>query len=110
MGQSRISPTLISHDIEKTFSLDGRRQINIDPGYVTLAKVVLSSKKNYSHRIYLGKGVYGELELFYKDGRFNPLPYTYYDYRDDTVLPIFLKARDLLKGILKAGEDKRLSA
>ncbi len=90
-------------EVEKSFEVHGKRRINLDPGYMSLAKVVLASGKNYSHRIYLGKGVFCELELFYQEGRFNPLPYTYYDYRDDLFLRFFSDARGLLKKRL----DKR---
>jgi hypothetical protein len=65
--------------------------------------VVLASLKNYSHRIYLGNSVYGELELFYKDDRFNPMPYTYFDYRDQATIKIFSDVRILLRKIFPAG-------
>jgi hypothetical protein len=94
---SLVDAKLAVLEIEKGFSQDGKRRINLDPGYMTLAKIVLASRKNYSHRIYLGRGVFCELELFYQEGRFNPLPYTYFDYRDDVFLKIFTKARVLLK-------------
>ena len=87
-------------DIEQEFSIEGKRQINIDPGYVSLAKVVLASRKNYSHRIYLGKLVFAELELIYKKGRFHPLPYTYTDYRDEANIVFFEEARGRLKKII----------
>ncbi len=86
-----------TREIEELFSVEGRRRINLDPGYVTLAKVVLASRKNYSHRIKIGTGVFAELELFYRDGRFNMMPYTYSDYRDEGVLRIFTRARGFLK-------------
>ena len=92
-----VDAKLAMCEIEKEFSTGGNRQINLDPGYMSLAKVVLASRKNYSHRIYLGRGVFCELELFYQEGRFNPLPYTYFDYRDDHFLAFFTKARLLLK-------------
>jgi hypothetical protein len=86
--------------IEADFASDNRRRINIDPGYLTLAKVVLASRKNYSHRICIGRGIYAELELFFQDGRFNPLPYTYSDYRTAECIEVFQKSRLLLKKII----------
>lgn len=92
-----VDAKLFTHETEIRLSRENRRTINIDPGYLTLAKVVLASKKNYSHRINLGKGVFAELELFYKESRFNPMPYTYNDYRDESFISIFSKARTILK-------------
>ncbi len=94
---SLVDVKLETDEIEKVFSTEGKRQINLDPGYLTLAKVVLASGKNYSHRIYLGRGVFCELELFYEKGRFRPLPYSYFDYRDQPYLKIFTDARTMLK-------------
>ncbi|MEW6108446.1 MAG: DUF4416 family protein [Nitrospirota bacterium] len=91
---------ILTNRIEMEFSKDGKRQINLDPGYMTLAKVVLASTKNYSHRIYLGKGIYGELSLIYSKNRFIPLSYTYRDYRDEAFLGIFMEARNLLRKLV----------
>ncbi len=56
------------------------RAINLDPGYVESSKLVLASMKNFSHRIYLGQGVYGEITLMYHKGRWDALPWTFPDY------------------------------
>ncbi len=93
---------LFTNNIEAIYSHAGKRQINLDPGYITLAKVVLASTKNYSHRIYLGKGIYAELALFYKSRQFIPMPYTYNDYKDQTYLAMFMKVRNLLKTLGKS--------
>lgn len=90
--------------IEDGLSQDGRRTINLDPGYLTLAKVVLASRKNYSHRICIRAGVFAELELYCEGGRFRPMPYTYYDYREDRCLKIFNGARQRFKNILKESD------
>lgn len=87
-------------ELEEDFSEDGKRRINLDPGYLSLAKVVLSSRKNYSHRIHLGRSVFAELELIYEKNAFHSLPYTYYDYRSDSTVESFNRARGLLKNIL----------
>ncbi|HIJ59127.1 MAG TPA: DUF4416 family protein [Nitrospirae bacterium] len=71
---------LFTNSIEKDFSENHNRTINIDPGYITPAKVVLASTKDYSHRIYLRDGIYAEITLIYKKGNFEPHINTYRDY------------------------------
>lgn len=71
-----------------------QRRINIDPGYMTRAKLVLASSKDFSHRIYIGNGVYAEVTLYFKDGCFRPFFYTYRDYRDDSAIKLFNAVRD----------------
>jgi hypothetical protein len=88
---------LLTNAMETTCSHAGKRRINLDPGYITLAKVVLASTKNYSHRIYLGKGIYAELALLYKNHQFISMPYTYNDYKDQAYLNMFTTVRNLLK-------------
>ena len=90
---------LKTNEIEDLLSSEGKRRINLDPGYLTPAKIVLASTKNYAHRIYLGKGIYGEVTLIYKDkdGIYKPQLYTYRDYQDKTYVEIFMSARELLR-------------
>jgi len=85
-------------DLEDRLSVDGKRTINLDPGYLTTAKVVLASAKDYSHRIYLTDGIFAEVTLSYsKDKRnFVPFAYTYRDYCDERYLRFFSVARSLL--------------
>ena len=45
------------------------RPLNLDPGYLTLGKLVLASTKDFAHRIYLGRGIYAEMTLFYRHHR-----------------------------------------
>lgn len=84
--------------IEKRFSRSGKRLVNIDPGYVDLAKLVLFSTKDYSHRIYLGRGIYAEVTLHYRGGTFNAWPWTYPDYKSAEYVAIFNSIRELYKG------------
>jgi len=87
-----------SNEIEKKFlNKNGGRSINIDPGLISLSSVILASTKNYSHRIYLGKGIYAEVTLIYKNGQFRPLEWTYPDYREEIVLQFFTESRTMLK-------------
>ena len=68
--------------LEKRWSLGGRRLVNLDPGYVARERLVLATGKNYSHRIYLGQGIYGDLTLMAGPGGFDALPWSYPDYAE----------------------------
>jgi len=96
-----------TNSVENSFAAqDGavlRRRINLDPGYVTQAKVVLATTKDFAHRIYLGDGIYAEVTLRYSnaDRGFTPFDYTYPDYRTDTYRALFNTARENLRTALK---------
>ncbi len=91
-----------TNDIEKNiFSHNGKRNVNIDPGYLTGAKVVLVTTKNFQHRIYLRKGIYAEVTLRYQKGTFTPWEWTYRDYRREESIDFFNKVRSLYKSKLR---------
>jgi hypothetical protein len=76
---------LCTNRIEERLAEDGRRRVNIDPGYLVLERFVLATGKNYAHRIYLRKGIYADLTLVFRRGGFAPLPWTYPDYAEDEI-------------------------
>lgn len=86
-----------TNKIEDKFIKKGRRKINIDPGYLTLAKLVLATTKDHVHRIYLYKGIYAEVTLHYKNKSFRPWSWTYPDYRSRKYREIFEQIRNTIK-------------
>jgi hypothetical protein len=82
---------LATNAMEQARAAGGRRTVNIDPGYLLLERFVLATGKNYSHRIYIGRGLYADLTLIYRDGAYEALPWTYPDYADEP-LRLFLLA------------------
>jgi hypothetical protein len=83
--------------LEKKYSRQDKRAINVDPGYISSSQLVLASTKDYYHRIYLGKGIYAEVTLFFKGGTFQPLPWTYPDYKVASSVDIFNKIRGIYR-------------
>jgi len=73
------------------------RPLNLDPGYLTLAKLVLASTKDHAHRIYLQDGIYAELTLNYRGKQWHSLPWTYPDYRREDFHEFFTECRKLLR-------------
>lgn len=84
---------IFTNEIEDEYSQNGNRTINIDPGYIELAKLILATTKNFSHRIYIGKGIYGDVQLYWKGGCFNTNPWTYPDYKINEIKSFFEKIR-----------------
>ncbi len=84
-----------TNELEMTWTVDRRRRVNLDPGYVSLSKLVLATTKNYSHRIYLGQGIYAEVTLHYEQGAFHSWEWTYPDYASPAYLELFAEIRHI---------------
>jgi len=72
---------------------DSKRLVNIDPGYLSMTKLVLASTKNREHRIYLRDGIYAEVTLAFRDQVWTSMPWTYADYQRPDVLEFLKLAR-----------------
>ena len=90
----------LTNEVEARMAADGAwpvvRPMNLDPGYIGPAKLVLASTKDYSHRIHIHEGIYGEVTLLYARGRWKALEWTYPDYRTAAYHDFFSKVRDRL--------------
>lgn len=80
--------------LEAEWSESGKRRVNLDPGYVTSAKLVLASTKNFAHRVYLDECIYGDVQLRFTRGGFCVSEWTYPDYQTASALEFFSKVRE----------------
>jgi hypothetical protein len=96
-----VEAKLLSNAVEREMAMDrdGRtcRRVNLDPGYVTLGKLVLATTKDHAHRIALRDGIFAEVTLAYRGGRWEPFPWTYPDYRSGRYDAFLLSARESLR-------------
>jgi len=91
-----------AHRLEALWSTaQGQRRVNVDPGYLDLAKVVLASTKDHSHRLYIGDGIFAEVTLRYRQRAFQPWEWTYPDYRAPATLAFFQQLRELYRAQLR---------
>ena len=94
MNPTRLAETkLFTNDLEQKLASGGKRQINLDPGYIDLSKLVLATTKNHQHRIYLGQGIFAEVTLRFTRKSFRPWDWTYPDYRTDHYIQFFNQVR-----------------
>ncbi|HID95949.1 MAG TPA: DUF4416 family protein [Candidatus Latescibacteria bacterium] len=96
LAEVKILTIKMEEDLAEKIGGELRRRVNIDPGYLSLANLVLATTKNYDHRIYLGRGIFAEVTLRYRHGEFKPLDWTYPDYRTDLAGEFFKKVREKL--------------
>lgn len=80
-----------------TAGLPEPRPLNLDPGYLTLAKLVLASTKDHAHRIYLSDGIFAEVTLYYSQRRWQVREWTFADYRRDDYQAFFTQCREYFR-------------
>jgi hypothetical protein len=92
---------LLTNDWEAQYASEGGhaepRPLNLDPGYLTLAKLVLASSKDHAHRLYLSRGIHAEVTLFYRHGQWQPREWTFPDYRRADYRQFLTECREYLR-------------
>ena len=78
-----------------------KRPVNLDPGYLEHAKVVLASTKNFYHRIYLGGGIFGEVTMHFRNNTYQFFPWTYPDYQSKDYQEFSLRVRQIYRSQLR---------
>lgn len=79
------------------------RPLNLDPGYISQAKLVLATTKDRDHRLYVAKGIYAEVTLFFRQKQWCGRSWTYPDYQRDDFQTFFTQCRNWLKERYKSG-------
>jgi len=95
---------LQTNELERRHSReDGRRLVNLDPGLLSLERLVLATGKNYTHRIYLSQGIWADLTLIYQRNKWQVLPWTFPDYADSSMQHHLLRLREHYKERVQGG-------
>jgi len=92
---------IICNRLEEQMAVEGRRKVNLDPGYMDYDKVVLASAKYNAHKIYLDQGIYADLTFRYERGFYKPSEYAFPDFKSGLYNTVFLHIRARYKGQLR---------
>ena len=104
---SLVEAKLTTNRIERLTAKAGCRAVNLDPGLLTPEALNLATTKPYYHRIYISKGIFGELALLYRKGSYEPLPWTYPDYCETWAIEFFQAVREEMMEKRKAGRGSK---
>ena len=96
LASDKLTSNRLELEFAATRKCDEQRPINIDPGYLSLTKLVLASTKNREHRVYLRDGIYAEITLAFRNQQWQPMAWTYPDYQRDDFRVFFAEARRIL--------------
>jgi hypothetical protein len=91
----------------RTSRPDGTRTINLDPGLLSLSRVILATTKASAHRIPIGRSIHAEVTLLYRHGRFHGLEWTYPDFAGGVYHPWLLSVRRRYHEQLRALDPER---
>ncbi|HAK96085.1 MAG TPA: hypothetical protein DCM87_14105 [Planctomycetes bacterium] len=83
----------LEEEIARAATRPVARPINLDPGLVSEGRLVLASTKDRGHRLPREGGVFEEITLLFFEGAFQPLLWTYPDFRAPEVRAFFEAVR-----------------
>jgi hypothetical protein len=95
---------IFTNKLEKQLAIAGNRTVNLDPGYMSDANVIIATCKNHYHRVPLKRGIYAHLEYVLKNKQLSFLPWTYPDFQTEPYLAFFRQLFVLFK------ENSRIAA
>ncbi len=101
LGQWKTQTNIWENECAAAIVSEDIRPLNLDPGYVTQAKLVLATTKDRDHRLYLHDGIFAEVTLTYVHKEWIHHRWTYPDYRTDEVKTFASQCRDFLRAHLK---------
>ncbi len=109
ISPARIATIKVStNSLESMFAAEYRqvrRPVNLDPGYLEEAKIVLASTKNFYHRVLVSDGIYGEVTLHFSKGSWHAFPWSFPDFRSGAYDKFFTRLRCIYRDQLKAAAN-----
>jgi hypothetical protein len=103
LSEIKIRTNGLELELRAAFA-EGRRIVNLDPGIVTPAALIMATAKDFSHRVPLRDGIYAHLEFLFARNAIRRLDWTYPDFANPGYERYFLKVRRIYLRQLKEGD------
>ena len=87
--------------LEERFRYQGKRRVNLDPGYLDFFKVVFTSTRYAGQRVYHSAGIYLDTVLFFVKEKIQPFPWSTPDFKNHFYDQDFL----IIRGLYKQGHE-----
>lgn len=106
LSEIKVRSNGMEKEIRKEFRV-ALRIVNLDPGYLTRAALIMATAKDFSHRVPLADGIYAHLEFLFTKNGIRRLDWTYPDFLKEEYQTYFLGVRKTYLNQLKQ-ESRRL--
>ena len=101
LSEIKLRTTALEDEIRRAFGA-GRRIVNLDPGYVTSAALIMATAKDFSHRVPLQNGIFAHLEFLFGKTEIRRLDWTYPDFAKEGYQKYFLELRQAFLNQIKS--------
>jgi hypothetical protein len=102
LAEIKLKTIALEQELVRSGHYAEPRPLNLDPGFLSLGKLVLATTKSQAHRIYLRDGIYAEVTLRYLAAQFETWPWTYADYQLPEVREFLNQAREWYRQRLRS--------
>jgi hypothetical protein len=94
LGEIKLRTNRLEEEIRDELK-EGSRIVNLDPGYLTQAALIMATAKDFAHRIPVQQGIYAHLELLFGKKGAKILDWTYPDFRTEEYQKFFIEVRQI---------------
>lgn len=101
LAETKIASNQWEDEFREQNDFAEERPLNLDPGYLTEAKLILATTKDRDHRIYLQQGIYAEVTLFFRSKQWHGSRWTYPDYQRADFQEFFSRCRLRLRELYR---------
>ena len=101
LSEIKIRTNELEEELKQEYKTT-QRIINLDPGYLTAASLIMATAKDFAHRIPLQHGIYAHLEFLFGKKEIRTVAWTYPDYKTEDYQNFFLAVRKRYLEQLKA--------
>lgn len=105
LSEIKVHSNALEEEIRRELRAD-IRVVNLDPGYLTQAALIMATAKDFSHRVPLAQGIYAHLEFLFTKTGIRRLDWTYPDFLKEDYQAYFLAVRHTYLGQLKQGSRR----
>jgi Domain of unknown function (DUF4416) len=92
LSDIKLRTNALEEEIRTSWGSESRL-VNIDPGILTSAALIMATAKDFAHRIPLRQGIYGHLELLFSRNAVKLLAWTYPDFQKEGYQRFLLQVR-----------------